>query len=169
MKAAKKAIRSVAPQPEGYHAITPFLTVRAADRAIDFYRRAFGAEELGRMTGHDGKTVMHAELKIGDSRLFLCDEIPEMGMRSPEGLGGASAGIYLYVANVDETFRKAVSAGATVKRPVTDMFWGDRCGTVLDPFGYSWDIATHTEDVPPEEMKRRQKEFLKEMVKGKSG
>jgi PhnB protein len=163
MKAARKLTVAVKPIPEGYHAITPMLTVRYADRAIDFYRRAFGAEELGRMHGPDGKTVMHAELKIGNSRFFLCDEVPELECRSPETLGGSPTGIYLYVRDVDETFHKAVEAGATVKRPLEDMFWGDRTGSVLDPFGHSWDLATHREDVSPEEMNRRGKKFLKKM------
>ena len=169
MKAARKLTVAVKPIPEGYHSITPFLTVRRADRAIDFYRRAFGAEELGRMHGPDGKTVMHAELKIGDSRFFLADEVPGMDcQRSPQTLGGSPAGIYLYVRDVDEMFRKAVNAGATVKRPLEDMFWGDRTGSVLDPFGHTWDLATRREDVPPEEMKRRGEEFFRKMEGGKS-
>lgn len=168
MKAAKKFTLAVKPVPEGYHSITPFLTVRGADRAIEFYRKAFGAEELGRMHGPDGKSLMHAELKIGDSRLFLCDEVLEMGCRSPEALGGSSSGIYLYVRDVDETFKTAVDAGATVKQPLEDMFWGDRCGRIQDPFGYEWHLATHREDVPPAEMERRQKEFLKTMGGGKA-
>jgi uncharacterized glyoxalase superfamily protein PhnB len=161
MKAARKLTVAVKPIPEGYHSITPMLVVRYADRAIDFYRRAFGAEELGRMYGPDGKTVMHAELKIGNSRLFLCDEIPEMECRGPETLGGSATGIYLYVRDVDETFRKALEAGATEKRPLEDMFWGDRTGSVVDPFGHTWDLATHRKDVTPEEMNRRGKEFFK--------
>lgn len=169
MKAVKKVIKGVDPIPEGFHTITPHLAVRGAGRAIDFYKRAFGAEELGRMTGPDGNKIMHAELKVGDSRFFLCDEIPEMESRSPDTLGGSPVGIYLYVRNADEAFRKAVAAGAKVKRPVEDMFWGDRCGSVTDPFGYTWDLATHVEDVPPEEMERRGKEFLKGMTGGKKG
>ena len=168
MKAARKLTVAVKPIPEGYHSITPMLTVRGADRAIDFYRRAFGAEELGRMHSPDGKFVMHAELKIGDSRFFLCDEIPEMECRSPETLGGSATGIYLYVRDVDETFRKAVEAGATVKRPVEDMFWGDRTGSVLDPFGHTWDLATRREEVSPEEMKRRGEEFFRKMQSEKT-
>ena len=168
MKATRKLAVAVKPIPEGYHSITPMLTVRYADQAIDFYRRAFGAEELGRMNGPDGKTVMHAELKIGDSRFFLGDEVPGMDCRSPETLGGSPSGIYLYVRNVDEAFQTAVDAGATVKRPVEDMFWGDRTGSILDPFGYVWDLATHREDVPPEEMKRRGEEFFRKMKGGKS-
>jgi PhnB protein len=168
MKEARKFALAVKPIPEGYHSITPYLTVRGADRAIDFYRRAFGAEELFRLNGPDGKTVMHAELKIGDSRFFLGDEVPGMDGRSPETLGGSPSGIYLYVKDVDEAFRKAVAAGATVKRSLEDMFWGDRTGSVLDPFGHTWDLATRREDVPPEEMKRRGNEFFKKMGGGKS-
>jgi len=168
MKAARKLTVAVKPIPEGYHSLTPMLTVRYAAQAIDFYRRAFGAEEIGRMHGPDGKTVMHAELKIGNSRLFLCDEVPEMECRSPETLGGSPTGIYLYVRDVDETFRKAVEAGATEKRPLEDMFWGDRTGSVVDPYGHTWDLATHREDVPPEEMKRRGEEFFKKTGCGKS-
>ena len=163
MKAARKLTVAVKPIPEGYHSITPMLTVRYADRAIDFYRRAFGAKEHGRMNGPDGKLVMHAELQIGNSRFFLCDEVPEMECRSPETLGGSPTGIYLYVRDVDEAFRKAVEAGATVKRPLEDMFWGDRTGSVVDPYGHTWDLATRREDVSPEEMNRRGKEFFKTM------
>ena len=169
MKEARKLTVAVKPIPEGYHSITPMLTVRGAARAIDFYRRAFGAEELGRMNGPDGKTVLHAELKIGDSRLFLGDEIPGTDcQRSPQTLGGSPTGIYLYVRDVDETFHKAVAAGATVKRPLEDMFWGDRTGSVLDPFGHTWDLATHREEVPPKEMKRRGEEFFRKMEGEKS-
>jgi len=168
MKAARKVTLAVKPIPEGYHTITPFLTVRGADRAIDFYRKAFGAEVLGRMNGPDGKTVMHAELKIGDSRIFLGDEIPGMDCSSPETLGGSPSGFYLYVRDVDEAFRKAVAAGATVKRPLENMFWGDRTGSLQDPFGHKWDLATRVEDVPPDEMKRRGAEFFKKMEGGKS-
>lgn len=168
MKAAKKMTVAVKPIPEGYHSITPYLTVRGADRAIDFYRRAFGAEELVRMPGPDGKGIMHAELKIGDSRFFLGEEMPGMACRSPESLGGSASGIYLYVRDVDEVCRKAVEAGATVKQPIEDMFWGDRCGTVTDPFGCVWSIATHKEDVPPEDMKHRHEEWLERMKAGKA-
>ncbi len=163
MKAAKKLTVAVKPIPEGYHSITPHLTVRGADRAIDFYRRAFGAKEHARMHAPDGKTVMHAELEIGDSRFFLGDEVPGMDCVSPETLGGSPTGVYLYVRDVDKVFRQAVEAGATVKRPLENMFWGDRTGSLRDPFGHTWDLATHQEDVPPEEMKRRGHEFFKSM------
>ena len=158
---------NVNPIPRGYHTATPYLTVSDCARAIDFYKSAFGAQEITRMDGPAGK-IGHAELKIGDSRFFLGDEVPGMECRSPQSLGGTPSGIYLYVRDVDETFRKAVEAGATVKRPVEEMFWGDRTGSVLDPFGHMWDLATHREDVPPEEMQQRGKEFFRKMEGGKS-
>lgn len=163
MKAAKKTAGRVQPIPEGYHTVTPHLVVRDAGGAIEFYKRAFGAEELGRLTAPDGESIVHAELRIGDSRVFLCDENPDMGLRSPTSLGGASCAFYLYVEDADAAFRKAVGAGATIKQPVTDMFWGDRCGSVVDPFGCQWDLATRKEEVPPEEIKRRGEEFFRSM------
>jgi uncharacterized glyoxalase superfamily protein PhnB len=164
MKAARKLGRAVEPIPEGYHTVTTCLTVRGADKAIEFYRKAFGAELLDRMPAPDGKSVMHAILKIGDSRIFIGDEIPGMECRSPESLGGSTSTFYLYVKNADEAFRKAVDAGGTVKKPVMDAFWGDRFGTIADPFGYQWDLATHVEDVPPDELRKRGEAFFKEMA-----
>ncbi len=164
MKAARKLGKVVEPIPEGYHTVTTCLTVRGADKAIEFYKKALGAELLDRMPAPDGKSVMHATLKIGDSRIFICDEIPGMGCRSPESLGGATSTFYLYVKNVDEAFRKAVNAGGTVKRPVENLFWGDRFGSIADPFGYQWDLATHIEDVPPEELRKRGEAFFREMA-----
>ena len=163
MKAAKKTAGTVAPIPEGYHTITSYLTVRGGEKAIEFYKKAFGAEEIGRMYGPDGKTITHAELRIGDSRLFLGDEIPAFGNRSPESLGGCGCSLYLYVEDADAVFKRAVGAGAKMKGPVVDMFWGDRCGAVTDPFGHEWSIATRKEEVPPEELKRRGEEFFKQM------
>ena len=163
MKEARKVGRGVQPIPEGYHTITPTLAVGNAAGAIEFYKRAFGAEELGRMNGLDGESVVHAELRIGDSRFFLCEDGPESGPRSPESLGGSSCSFYLYVEDVDKSFKKAVGAGAKIKQPVTDMFWGDRSGSVTDPFGCQWDLATRKEDVPPEEMKKRGEEFFKSL------
>lgn len=169
MKLAKKLGLAVKPIPEGYHSITSCMTVKDCARAIDFYKKAFGAEEIMRVHGPDGHTVMHAELKIGDSRYFLADEMKEMGNRSPDTLGGTSSGIYLYVRDADAVFKKAVDAGAVVKEPIKDMFWGDRCGAVRDPSGYEWTIATRKEDLSPEEMKHRHEEWLEEMKKtGKS-
>ncbi|HJX15538.1 MAG TPA: VOC family protein [Candidatus Deferrimicrobiaceae bacterium] len=163
MKSSKKAAAGISPIPEGYHTITSYLTVRGGEKAIEFYKKAFGAEEIGRLHAPDGKTIVHAELKIGDSRLFLGDEFPAFGNRSPESLGGNGSSLYLYVEDADAVFRKAVAAGAKMKEPVADMFWGDRCGSVTDPFGHVWSIATHVEDVSPEEMKRKGAEFFKQM------
>jgi uncharacterized glyoxalase superfamily protein PhnB len=154
--------------PEGFHTVTPGLVVNDGARAIEFYKKAFGAEELSRMTGPGGKGVMHAEIRIGNSTLFLGDESPEMGAVSPTTLKGTPVSLHLYVEDVDAAFKRATAAGATVKMPVTDMFWGDRYGKVTDPFGHTWGLATHKEDVSPEEMTRRAKEFMAQMPKPKS-
>ena len=140
--------------PEGYHTVTPYLIVHDAARAIDFYKQAFGATELFRMAGPDGR-VGHAEIKIGDSPIMLADEHPEMGARSPKSIGGSPISIMVYVENVDAVFNQAVAAGAKVVRPVENKFYGDRIGGLEDPFGYQWYISTHIEDVPPEELKKR--------------
>ena len=144
----------VKPIPEGYHTATPYLIVKDAARAIEFYKKAFGATELMRMPGAGGK-IGHAEIKIGDSPIMLADEVPGMGFRSPESLGGSPISILLYVEDVDAVFSEALAAGAKVQRPVADQFYGDRTGGVTDPFGHVWYIATHKEDVSPEEMKKR--------------
>jgi PhnB protein len=140
--------------PEGFHAVTPYLTVRDAQQAIDFYKRAFGARERMRMPSPDGK-VAHAELQIADSIIMLGAECPEHGGVSPQTLEGSPVTLSLYVQNVDEVFDRAVDAGATVKEPVGDKFWGDRSGSLTDPFGHKWMLLTHIEDVPPDEMKKR--------------
>jgi PhnB protein len=140
--------------PEGYHTVTPYLIVNGAARALDFYRKAFGAKEQVRMPGPDGK-VMHAEIQIGDSKVMLADEFPQMGAKSPQSIGGTPVGICLYVAKVDAVYEQAVAAGAKVERPLQDQFYGDRSGTVIDPFGHKWTIASHIEDVSPEEMQKR--------------
>lgn len=150
---------SVRPIPEGYHSVTPYITVNGAARAIDFYQRAFGAKEIMRMNGPDGK-VGHAELKIGDSIIMLADEMPGSGTRSPQSLHGTTAGIFLYVNGVDKVFDQAVAAGAKVETPLENMFWGDRYGKLMDPFGHSWSLATHIEDVAPQEMEKRMKEAM---------
>ncbi|HTS49433.1 MAG TPA: VOC family protein [Bryobacteraceae bacterium] len=149
---------SVRPIPEGYHSVTPYLTVNGAAGAIDFYQRAFGAKEIMRMNGPDGK-IGHAELRIGDSVIMVADEMPGSGgaTRSPQSLGGTTAGIFLYVEGVDKVFNQAVSAGAKVDMPLENMFWGDRYGRLTDPFGHSWSLATHVENVAPEEMEKRMK------------
>ena len=144
----------VKPIPEGYHTATPYLIVKDAARAIEFYKKAFGATELMRIPGPGGK-IGHAEIKIGDSPIMLADEVPGMGFRSPESLGGSPISILLYVEDVDVVFSEALAAGAKVQRPVADQFYGDRTGGVTDPFGHVWYIATHKEDVSPEEMKKR--------------
>lgn len=145
---------AVKPIPDGYHAVTPYLIVRGADRALAFYERAFGAKELFRMMRTDGR-VGHAELQLGDSRVMLADEHPEIGARGPESIGGSPVTIMLYVADVDATVARAVEAGARVVRPVQDQFYGDRSGAVADPFGHVWFVATHVEDVAPDELERR--------------
>ncbi len=155
--------RDVKPIPEGFHSVTPYLTVNDASRAIDFYKRAFGAQEIARMQGPDGK-VGHAELRIGDSVLMLADEMPGSGCRSPQALGGTTAGIFLYVKDVDSAFKQAVSAGAKSDAEPADMFWGDRFGRLTDPFGHSWSVATHKEDVAPDEMQRRAKASMAAMA-----
>jgi uncharacterized glyoxalase superfamily protein PhnB len=149
----------------GYHSITPMLTVREVDKAIDFYKRALGAGERMRILGPDGKSIMHAELKIGDSIIMLGEEQPAKGCRGPQLLGGTPVSLYLYVEDVDKAFHRAASAGGTVLMPLADMFWGDRCGQFADPFGHKWFLATHQEDVPQEEMQNRATAFCAQMAK----
>jgi PhnB protein len=144
------------PIPEGYHALTTYLAVDDAAGAIDYYTRAFGAKELGRMDAPGGK-IGHAELQIGDSRLMLSDPFPQSSTRPPKELGGTTASVFLYVEDVDAVVERALDAGATLTMEVADQFWGDRFGTVTDPFGHVWSVATHVEDVPPEEMAERAK------------
>jgi PhnB protein len=146
---------SINPIPEGHHTLTPHLVVKGAGEAIEFYKKAFGAEELTRMPGPDGKTIMHAALKIGDSRLFLVDEFPQMGSVGPLSLGGSPVFIHVFVEDVDTVFNQAVSAGAEVRMPLVDAFWGDRYGQLVDPFGHKWSLATHKEDLTPEEISKR--------------
>lgn len=150
------------PIPQGFRSVTPYLTVNDAARALDFYKRAFGAQEVMRMDGPGGK-IGHAEIKIGDSIIMLADEMPNAGSRSPQSLGGTTGGVFLYVENVDTTFNQAVSAGAQVEAPLSDMFWGDRYGRLKDPFGHSWSVATHKEDVAPAEMSKRMQEYAQKM------
>jgi PhnB protein len=158
---------SVKPVPEGFHTATPTLVVRNAAQAIDFYKTIFGAEEIMRMPSPDGK-ISHAELRIGDSIIFLSDEFPNMGGKSPQTLGGFTGSIYLYVPDVDDVFQRAIDAGGKSAMPVTDMFWGDRHGNFIDPFGHSWGVSTHVEDVPEEEMGKRAQAFYAQMEQKKS-
>jgi PhnB protein len=144
------------PVPDGYHTVTPYLTLDDAASAIDYYKQAFGAKERVRMDMPNGK-VGHAELEIGDSLVMLSDAMPEGSQQPPSELGGTTAGVFLYVDDVDAVVKKAVDAGATITMEVEDQFWGDRFGTVKDPFGHVWSVATHVEDVPPEEMAERAK------------
>ena len=142
--------------PDGYHSVTPYLIISGAGEAIDYYKKAFGATELLRMPAPGGK-VGHAEIKIGDSPIMLADEFPEMGYKSPKTLGGSPVSLMIYVADVDTVFDQAIAAGGKVQRPVKDQFYGDRSGTLEDPFGHVWHVATHKEDVSAEEMERRAK------------
>jgi PhnB protein len=154
---------AVKPIPEGYHTVTPYLAVNDGAKAIEFYKRAFGAEERHRMEGPQGK-IAHAELKIGDSIIMLADEMPGSGCRTPQSLGGTSVNIFLYVNDVDSVYNQAVRAGAKAEMPLADQFWGDRYGKVTDPFGHSWSLATHKEDVAPAEMQKRAQEAMAKMA-----
>jgi PhnB protein len=159
-KGEYKMAAKVKPIPDGYHTATPYLIVNGAARAIEFYKKAFGAEELFRMASPNGK-IGHAEIKIGNSPIMLADEHPEMNARGPASLGGSPVSIMLYVEDVDAVFQTAVAAGAAATRPVQDQFYGDRTGGITDPFGHMWYIATHKEDVSPDEMQRRSAELRK--------
>jgi uncharacterized glyoxalase superfamily protein PhnB len=151
-----KAVKRV---PEDFHTITPHLVVRGVAGAVEFYRKAFGADELLRNFAPDGKTIMHSELLIGDSRFFLNDEFPQHGVLSPLGLDGTAVTLHLYVEDVDAVFQRAIAAGATEVMPVGDYFWGDRYGMLKDPYGHSWSVASRIEDLSPEELKQRAMEF----------
>ncbi|NVK41010.1 MAG: VOC family protein [Oceanospirillaceae bacterium] len=152
---------SVKPIPDGFHTATPYLAVRGAEEAIEFYKLAFGAIERFRLDTPDGK-VGHAEIEIGDSRIMLADECPESGFKSPSELGGTSFGLNLYVEDVDERFQRAVDAGATVLRPVKDMFYGDRIGSLRDPYGHIWFVSTHREDLSEDEIFERAKKMFEQ-------
>ena len=159
MTQSTSATPSVRPIPEGYHTVTPALVVRGAARAIEFYTRAFGAREVGRMMSPDGQQVWHAELQLGDTRVMLGDEMPDMGASGPESLGGSPVTLHLYVEDADAVFQQAIDAGATVIQPLANAFWGDRYGRLKDPFGHNWSIATHIEDLSEQEMLRRAEAF----------
>jgi PhnB protein len=161
----EKTTMSVKPKPDGYHSVTPYLIVRGAARAIEFYEQAFGAVERFRMPGPGGR-VGHAEIAIGDSCVMLADEVPEMGYVGPEAAGGTPVTFLIYVEDVDNRFANALAAGATEVQPVEDKFWGDRTGQLRDPFGHLWTLATHVEDVPPDEIERRAAKVMQQHCDG---
>jgi PhnB protein len=144
----------VNPIPDGYHSITPYMYINGAAKALDWYKKALGAEEIMRHGGPGGK-IMHAEIKFGDSIVMVADEFPEMGVKGPAAYGGSPMSLAMYVSDVDKVFNQAIAAGGKVFRPLKDQFYGDRSGSFTDPFGHTWTIATHKEDVSPEEMERR--------------
>jgi PhnB protein len=150
----------VKPIPDGYHSVTPYLIVKGAARALEFYKKAFNATELVRMDGPGG-TIAHAEIRIGNSCIMMADESTETGARSPETLGGSPVGLMIYTEDVDAMFKQALALGGKQERPVVDQFYGDRSGTLRDPFGHQWTVATHKEDVSPEEMERRMAKAMK--------
>lgn len=155
----------VMPVPKGFHTVTPNLTIKDCSRAIEFYKRALGAEEVMRMPTPDGRGVMHAELKLGDSILFMNDEMPGTPVHAPATDHLSPANLWLYVSDCDAAYQKALQAGARGTQPPQDMFWGDRTCAVTDPFGYVWNFATHVKDVPEAEMKKASEQFAKEMMK----
>jgi PhnB protein len=151
------------PIPEGFTSVTPMFIFKDCRKAMDFYKQAFGAQELFAMPGPDGKGIMHAEMKIGNSIVMMGEEHPQMSCKSAESMGGSPVTFYLYVENVDQAFRRALEAGATQKQAVEDMFWGDRTGTLEDRFGYNWTLATHVKDLTPQEMQQNAQEFFARM------
>ena len=155
---------AIQPIPEGYHSVTPYLIVKGAANAIEFYKKALGATEIMRFEGPGG-ALGHAEIRIGNSPVMLADEYPEMGFRSPQTLGGAGVSLMVYVEQVDAMFQRAIAAGAKELRAVQNQFYGDRSGTLQDPFGHVWTISTHVEDIAPDEMQRRSQEMVKQAAK----
>ncbi len=160
---------SVNPIPEGFHTVSPHIVVDDGNAAIDFYKKAFGAEEKARMTGPDGKSIMHAELKIGSSIIMLNEEFPGGGAKSPKTLGGSPVILHLYVDDVDAFYDRAIKAGAKVSFPIADAFWGDRYGQVTDPFGHTWSLATHKKDLTEAEINKGAEEFFSNMGGGGEG
>ncbi len=153
----------VKPIPEGFHTTTPSLVVSNSKEAIEFYKKAFDAREIYQMPTPDGKT-MHAMIQIGDSFVMMSDEFPQMGARSPISIGGTSTTIHLYVEDADKTYNQAIDAGAKPTMPMMDAFWGDRYGSLIDPYGHSWGIATHQKDMSPEEMRKAAEEFMAKQI-----
>ena len=148
--------------PKGFHSVTPSIVVAGAAKAIDFYKRAFGAEEISRFPGPDG-TIMHAEIRIGDSVIMLGDEMPEQGARGPKSIGGTPVSFFVYGENVDAAWKRAVDAGAKTIMPLADQFWGDRTGCLEDPFGHKWWLAQRIQDLTPEELQRNAESFFSQM------
>jgi PhnB protein len=161
MKKKPVRMKKVKPIPAGYHAVTPYLSIRGAASAIEFYKKAFGAKEIMRMPGPEGK-LGHAEIKIGDSRIMLADEYEALAFLSPQARGGTTVTIHLYVKDVDATTARAVAEGGKLVRPVTDQFYGDRSGTLEDPFGHVWHIATHKEDLSVAKLRKRAEQAVKQ-------
>ena len=161
--------KTVKPIPEGFNTVNAYLIVPNSVQALDFYAKAFGAETTGRMPGPDGKSTMHASMRVGNSTVMMTDENPQWGAKSPRSLGGSPVSLFLYVEDADKVFQNAVKAGCTATMPIQDQFWGDRYGKVKDPFGHEWSIATHKEDVTPEEMGRRAKEAMAKMCEQAAG
>jgi PhnB protein len=155
----------VKPIPEGFHAVTPCLTLKNSLKAIEFYKKAFGAKALEVFPAPDGKSTMHAVIRIGDSILMMGDEMPNQACKSAESLGASPVSLYIYVPDVDKVFGQALAAGAAVTMPVADMFWGDRCGSLKDPFGYSWMIATHIRELTQEEVQEGARSFFAQAAK----
>jgi uncharacterized glyoxalase superfamily protein PhnB len=147
------------PIPDGFHTVSPHIVIKGAGQAIDWYKKAFGAEELFRMPAPDG-SIMHAEIRIGDSPIMIAEEFPTMGVKGPKSIGGSPVTIHLYVKDVDKVYNQAVAAGATAAMPPADMFWGDRYGKLIDPYGHHWSVATHMEDLTPEQCSQRAAEFF---------
>ncbi len=168
MKLKVKAKPKVQPIPKGYHTLTSYLIVRGAAAAMDFYKHAFGAKERFRFHGPDGKSIAHAEMVIGNSIFMLGEESPHSMAKSPQTLNGSPVGLVIYVKDADKAFQRAVAAGATVKQPLEDKFYGERAGTLEDPYGHNWTLMTHIEDVSMKEMKRRMEEFCAKMAQAQT-
>jgi len=168
-KAEKKKKRTAKPKvsaiPKGYHSVTPVLVVKGAEQAIEFYKKTFGAKELDRTYMPGSNIILHAEIQIGDSRIMLNDEFPEMNCKSPQSVGGASTALYVYVKDVEKIFTQASAAGATVTMPVMDAFWGDRTGQLIDPYGHVWSFATHKRNLSAKELQKSQEEWFSKMTK----
>jgi PhnB protein len=159
----------VNPIPQGMHSVTPNLTIRGCARAIEFYQRALGAKEVMRMQAPDGKSIWHAELRVGDSVVFMNDEMPGLPIRAPDPARPAPVGMWLYVPDCDAAYRRAIEAGGRSGMEPADMFWGDRTASIVDPFGYGWTFATHVKDLTEEEMRRGGEEFARKMASGSAG